>query len=1399
MNVNLTAKPYYDDFDSLKNYHRILFKPGVPVQARELTQLQSIIQDQIKKFAGHIFVDGTRTSKENPQAVIIDQTNYFASKLVYNSSANVESYVGLFVAGETSGTIGKVEYTFDRNNPTIGDPDTIVFKRIKGTGEFNPSENLYFYDNIISANAISNIYIASQVTELDFTVYTSSDVDALSNEITINSTTDKINTGDYVSYAGLNEFYVVEIISATSVRVNKNLDITGTGLSINFIRKSTSKTCVVTVSDATYYKNGFFINVPSQSIVPEKYTQFPTKSVIYRYNEEIINYDADLSLLDPAFGNSNYLAPGADRLKVTLDLDTVDLTSTNTPDISTTDYIEIVRFLRGNYSLMYSAVNTTYAALGDVLADRTYNESGNYIISPFNLKSSGSSSSGDKNRFLISSGHAIVGGYDIKTADKTEIIIPKARTTATELSTDVSTYFGTYILIDAPQFGFYNPEKFTLENYWECHTTTNRNAMSNTATLVGYITPKFIKYDSGTQSNAIYRLHWYDFSQANASLTFDSIRSIISVRNELSSRSNNNGTYASPLFFANVAATGLSNTSVVTGYGIQSGGPYAFSIPWYGPIYSDVASPTIFETTPPSRYVFETGKSAVKGVDNVSVVYSRLYSNVTLSSGYATITVASPSKFVGPVSTTMPASFARQYYSMVVKQKIDSLTLNGWTAGAYVPTENLSLSIDSSQRQLTIRHSNTQVSAKVDMLVTLETNNLDKRVKTLYENYASIVYMNETANKYGLPKADIFSLKGVYRIGSNVWAGTYSSSNTYSSGQVVSYGPKVYLTKQTTTNTISNSSIWTSLSAEPLSQYTLDDGQRDTFYDWGSIINLSDRTAPIGNVIVIYDYFSHTGTGVLDVTSYPANTYSRIPTYKSTVDSKLFNLRDCLDFRPKREDQNIYGANGQQYLFDTSTVTKPDPMSVPGTQIDLEYYLPRIDQLYLNTKDTSVADPGNKFSIKYGTPNLNPLEMLDESDRNKQLIATIISPPYTASANDVKFIYKANPRYTMSDIGTIDSRLTTLEKSVKKQNIEIVALNNKVYDRNGALGNVLYTTGIFVEDFSGFDSALVTDPHFTVAINTEKKEARPSFSGATHKLFFVANPTNNINFDDDIITMPYTEESFIDQTNPSALNVVSYGGGDSGPNWLAAIAVGAVLYAAQVGIVGSIIGALASLFVFACFKGTTKIVMADGTIKNIKDVKVGEYVLNKDRTASNKVMYISKGKYTGKLYSPDMKNKAFGTLDHPLFIDGKLSSTIPENSEKTFPWLGKIEKIENVVTDEVSNEFVYNLYVDGDGTYIVNGYGTTSIYGTGGAITQYFTDENISEEERLSLYANFKPFDSVTVHGWYIANTAIGKLGSRKINKLFANSLSKNKPTTRKIALSLFKLIGNITNVIKGR
>ena len=57
--TDLNVAPYYDDFDKDDNFHRVLFRPGFAIQARELTTLQSILQNQVERFGRHMFKEGT--------------------------------------------------------------------------------------------------------------------------------------------------------------------------------------------------------------------------------------------------------------------------------------------------------------------------------------------------------------------------------------------------------------------------------------------------------------------------------------------------------------------------------------------------------------------------------------------------------------------------------------------------------------------------------------------------------------------------------------------------------------------------------------------------------------------------------------------------------------------------------------------------------------------------------------------------------------------------------------------------------------------------------------------------------------------------------------------------------------------------------------------------------------------------------------------------------------------------------------------------------------------------------------------------------------------------------------------------------------------------------------------
>src|SRR6056300_870469 len=127
--TDFNISPYYDDYTESKKFHRILFRPSFAVQARELTQSQTILQNQIERVGDHLFKQGAMVI---PGQVSID-TNYTAVKLTSKSASSIDTYNGSTITGGTSGVIAEVIGVAATDGT---DPDTLFVKYNK-TGTDN--------------------------------------------------------------------------------------------------------------------------------------------------------------------------------------------------------------------------------------------------------------------------------------------------------------------------------------------------------------------------------------------------------------------------------------------------------------------------------------------------------------------------------------------------------------------------------------------------------------------------------------------------------------------------------------------------------------------------------------------------------------------------------------------------------------------------------------------------------------------------------------------------------------------------------------------------------------------------------------------------------------------------------------------------------------------------------------------------------------------------------------------------------------------------------------------------------------------------------------------------------------------------------------------------------------
>ena len=113
---------YKDDFNDSDGYYRILFNSGRSLQARELTQAQTIIQKQIERFGNNIFKEGAPVK---PGGLSIDNSYEFV-KLDATSSSTTAT-VGTILTGATSGIKAEI---LQRVPALAGDPVTIYVRYV---------------------------------------------------------------------------------------------------------------------------------------------------------------------------------------------------------------------------------------------------------------------------------------------------------------------------------------------------------------------------------------------------------------------------------------------------------------------------------------------------------------------------------------------------------------------------------------------------------------------------------------------------------------------------------------------------------------------------------------------------------------------------------------------------------------------------------------------------------------------------------------------------------------------------------------------------------------------------------------------------------------------------------------------------------------------------------------------------------------------------------------------------------------------------------------------------------------------------------------------------------------------------------------------------------------------
>jgi len=377
--TNLNVSPYYDDFNIDKNFYRVLFKPGFPVQARELTALQSILQNQVETFGSHIFKEGSMVI---PGSITYDDTYYSVKIKNQHLGIDVLLYLNELidkkVIGQTSGITATIEnYSIP---PDDGVEDVTLYVKYSDSG-----------------------------SDLETTTFEDDEILVILENITYGNTT--INSGETV---------------ASLLEENATFQ----GFSVG-------------VSAGVYFIRGTFVNVPSSLVILEPYSNTPSYRVGFSIFEEVITSDDDLSLVDNAKGFSNYTSPGADRLKISTVLTKKSLDDFDDKNFVELIRIENGTVKKIQDKSVYSIIKEYFAKRTfeesgdyslqnfdiDVLNSLNDRISNGGIYLPNQKTEQGNVPSDNLMCVRVSPGVAYVRGYDISIPSSTIIDVQKPRDT----------------------------------------------------------------------------------------------------------------------------------------------------------------------------------------------------------------------------------------------------------------------------------------------------------------------------------------------------------------------------------------------------------------------------------------------------------------------------------------------------------------------------------------------------------------------------------------------------------------------------------------------------------------------------------------------------------------------------------------------------------------------------------------------------------------------------------------------------------------------------------------------------------------------------------------------------------------------------------------------------------
>ena len=945
------------------------------------------------------------------------------------------------------------------------------------------------------------------------------------------------------------------------------------------------------VSEGVIYQKGYFSRVDSQLVIVDRYSNTPHQKVIgFDTVEEIINSNSDSSLLDNILGSgTNQNAPGANRLKLTPVLTVLDKESATAND----EFFNIVEFSEGKP--FKQARTTEYNELENALAKRTYDESGNFVLNPFRVETSYASTFADEaNNFhvVIDPGLAYIQGYEVQTYFNQAITTPKAKTTAYISDNSVDIDYGNYIEINqlGGYFGFNTGSIVSLRSAANTYLSSYAGATisSGPGSEIGSARVKSIVFIDGEATSSRYKMYLFDIRMVSGK-NFRDVKSVFydgtnkGVADVILTLDGTTNTSIASLKSANQSrllfptktkatktlitnnSIGINQGNVVFTYKTVANNLVANTS---GNVVISVSSPEFFpyagtlsDNEKEEIVIIPLANAEAGSNSSGSVAVTTAQSNV-IGTATAFNTTYNSGDFIKVANSTALEVRMITKVTNATHMTVSSAFTNSFSGAntiIFYP-KNVPLAFASRSNRSGVVTGNTTLTLSLGHTLNVDTTmavsyNVKRRAlantntkiakRKLYVKIRANTHVDTVNGPWCLGVPDIFRLRNVY----------------------VAEDTNVNVNSTSVTN-----------------EFYIDHNQTEDYHGLGYLYKKPTSSYVVtANAVLLaeFDAFTTSAPGLITIDSYPVDdtislsdadlnpSNSSINTIEipemNGYQGSYYDARDILDFRPISANtaalaNTTAGATvnpvepSDANRFNTTT-EKYFPVPQSDVFFDIEYYLPRIDRVVVDSVGNFrvIQGPAGEYTTPPSAPQdtitldvlkvpaypsyptvfspeqliYNDRKIANETYLDKRLKDYAIKTITLGMTNIQK--YEQPRRYTQADIGSLDRRIADLEYQSTLSHIEDNIKDQTITSSNDPAIN-RFKFGFFVDNFTTTNFSNFDSPEYNATIFEDELAPRKDQLNLLYRFYTEDANTNQI-VSGDVLSLPYEEFTLVQQLN----------------------------------------------------------------------------------------------------------------------------------------------------------------------------------------------------------------------------------------------------------------------------